>query len=263
MRLFRTTYDMSIDINEFITRIVLNGKLIVEEPNVVEIINGNYCAVGKRALCMTKPPIQFEITKPIHNAAICEQEAFEFLFWDLIKEAFRIRGVRNNLINRPVFNLTLCVPQYTIDCIKGFMSHPPFHIRIEGCEFVNEPMSVVLGLRENMITSFGVADYLEIPIKVGRNGSVMEAYSCIREKGIPIRSDYRWVLLNDIDLIDYFKGIVLLEKHLFPEGVGSATNAKLIYKTIRERHLDDDCAISDWAVQHNTNPYFLHFVNNR
>ena len=82
MRLFRTTYDMSIDINEFITRIVLNGKLIVEEPNVVEIINGNYCAVGKRALCMTKPPIQFEITKPIHNAAICKQEAFEFLFWD-------------------------------------------------------------------------------------------------------------------------------------------------------------------------------------
>ena len=49
MRLFRTTYNMSIDIIEFITRIVLNGKLIVEEPNVVEIINGNYCAVGKRA----------------------------------------------------------------------------------------------------------------------------------------------------------------------------------------------------------------------
>lgn len=98
--------------------------------------------------------------------------------------------------------------------------------------------------------------HLEIPILVGRSESISEEIALIGKDVVPLW-DYQWEVLSDDELILYFKGVVMLEEYYWPggHGLGSATGTKLIYRTILERHLDDNHAIGDWAIQHNGNSY--------
>lgn len=94
-------------------------------------------------------------------------------------------------------------------------------------------------------------DFLRIPIQIGRDEIIPE-YAKEHGKSLVPKWNYEWDILSDDDLICYFKGVVMLEEFLFPGGVGlgSATSTKFIYRTIQERHLDDEVKKKQKAAAH-------------
>lgn len=99
-------------------------------------------------------------------------------------------------------------------------------------------------------------DFLRIPIQIGRDGIITE-YAIEHGKSFVPKWSNEWNILSNDDLICYFKGVVLLEEFLFPGGIGlgSATSTKFIYRTIQERHLDDNMSLAQWSFEVNTNSY--------
>ena len=108
------------------------------------------------------------------------------------------------------------------------------------------------------------ADFLSIPIEIGRTGIVSELAMELGKKIVPKWSN-EWECLDDNELVYYFKGVVILEDQLFPggAGIGSATSTKFIYRTIQERHLDEEYSLADWAFQYASNPYVPFDTGNR
>lgn len=107
-------------------------------------------------------------------------------------------------------------------------------------------------------------DYLTIPIQIGREGIIPD-YTKDNGKALVPKWNNEWDILSDEDLLHYFKGCVLLEDYLYPEGkgIGSATSTKFIYRTIQERHLDEDWSLADWAMRTASNPYVPFDTGNR
>ena len=59
--------------------------------------------------------------------------------------------------------------------------------------------------------------------------------------------------LNDSELLNYFKGLVIIEKNI--GSCGSTTPAARAYWEIENRHLDRDYSLADWAFQYSDNEY--------
>ena len=248
MKLFKSTREIAIDIDEGKTIIVFNGQVVVDEPNVVLMLNGKYAIAGKGAVCgIIENPINPVRIRPLSNNCISDYKALDFMIWDFIKN-INVRSYQCVLFNKPLLKIALCSPIYAIESIKQILANPPKKIEIEELKIVDEPTSVKLGLRKDVS--------LEVPIIVGRMGRVTKQ-NALYGKGLVPKRDNRWEVLTNEELVDYFKGVVLLEEYYWPggNGIGSATSTKFIYRTILERHLDDDYAIGDWAIQHNSNSY--------
>lgn len=59
--------------------------------------------------------------------------------------------------------------------------------------------------------------------------------------------------LNDSELLNYFKGLVIIEKNI--GSCGSTTPTARVYWEIENRHLDRDYSLADWAFQYSDNEY--------
>ncbi|MBO7637150.1 MAG: rod shape-determining protein [Paludibacteraceae bacterium] len=248
MKLFRSTREIAIDIDEGKTIIVFNGQVVVDDPNVVLMLNGRYACAGKAAVCaIIENPINPIRIRPLSNNCISDSKALDFMIWYFIKN-INVRSYECGLFKKPSLKITLCAPVYAIESIKQILANPPKKIEIEELKIVDERTSVKLGLRKDVS--------LEVPIIVGRMGRVTKQ-NALYGKGLVPKGDNRWVVLTNEELVDYFKGVVLLEEYYWPggNGIGSATSTMFIYRTILERHLDDDYSIGDWAIQHTSNPY--------
>jgi len=110
------------------------------------------------------------------------------------------------------------------------------------------------------------ADYMNYLIhlgKIGKNptkGDLCSQYSTYRQLVA-----LWWRALSDQDLINLFKGVVIIEEFLLQKGekIGSCTQTKELYSEIRSRHLDDDYCIGNWAFIYSSNPYVPLDTGNR
>ena len=59
--------------------------------------------------------------------------------------------------------------------------------------------------------------------------------------------------LTDSELLDYFKGLVIIEKEI--GSYGSTTPVARAYSEIENRGLDSDHSLADWAFQYSDNEY--------
>lgn len=74
-----------------------------------------------------------------------------------------------------------------------------------------------------------------------------------------------WEMLNNKDLINLFRGLVVLEEYWFSSGerIGSTTDTKFVYREIVNRKLDNDYSIGNWAFVFSSNPYVPLDTGNR
>lgn len=63
--------------------------------------------------------------------------------------------------------------------------------------------------------------------------------------------------LSNPELIGFFIGEVLIEDSISPEGngIGSTTPTKFIYRILRQKHLDEDSFLGNWAYRFSMNEY--------
>ena len=147
MKLFRSTREIAIDIDEGKTIIVFNGQVVVDDPNVVLMLNGRYACAGKAAVCgIIENPINPIRIRPLSNNCISDYKALDFMIWYFIKN-INIRGYECGLFKKPSLKITLCAPIYAIESIKQILANPPKKIEIEELKIVDERTSVKLGLR--------------------------------------------------------------------------------------------------------------------
>ena len=94
-------------------------------------------------------------------------------------------------------------------------------------------------------------------IRVGLNSKIEDMNELTNL--LNLESFYYWgdqfmtARLNDSELLDYFKGLVIIEKNI--GSCGSATPAAGAYWEIEYRHLDGDYSLADWAFQYSDNEY--------
>ena len=106
---------------------------------------------------------------------------------------------------------------------------------------------------ENMVQK----EYIDFLVNLGKSGVNIEQE--LKEKGLTNRHylSNEWKELNDTDLISFFKGLVLAEEFWFSNGehIGSTTDTKFVYNEIRDRALDNDYSLGNWAFQYSSNEY--------
>ena len=108
--------------------------------------------------------------------------------------------------------------------------------------------------------------YFDILIEIGRNGVLpkkdyMDDHSLTERHFLP----EGWKMLNNEDLINLFRGLVVLEEYWFSMGerIGSTTDTKYVYWEIENRKLDNDHSIGNWAFVFSSNPYVPLDTGNR
>lgn len=147
MKLFRSTREIAIDIDEVNTVIVFNGEVVVDEPSVVLMLNGKYAAAGKRAVCrffeIAINPIRI---RPLGNSCINDYKALDFMIWYFV-ENINVRSYQCGLFKKPLLKITLCAPAYALESLKQILTNPPKKFEIEELKIVDELTSVKLGLR--------------------------------------------------------------------------------------------------------------------
>ena len=108
--------------------------------------------------------------------------------------------------------------------------------------------------------------YYEILIEIGRTEIVPKKEYLIEHsltKRLFLHNG--WEMLNDEDLINLFRGLVILEEYWFSKGekIGSTTDTKFVYREIVDRQLDKDYSIGNWAFILSSNPYVPLDTGNR
>ena len=97
----------------------------------------------------------------------------------------------------------------------------------------------------------------EAVVRVGLNSKIEDKHELTQL--MSLKSFHSWgdrivvERLNDSDLLNYFKGLVVIEKELNVDG--STTPAVRSYREIEKRNLDHDYVLADWAFQYSDNEY--------
>ena len=101
-------------------------------------------------------------------------------------------------------------------------------------------------------------EYFDILIEIGRTAILpkkdyLTGHSLTKRHFLP----EGWKLLNNEDLANLFRGLVVLEEHWLSSGerIGSTTDTKFVYREIEKRQLDSDHSIGNWAFVFSSNPY--------
>ena len=93
-------------------------------------------------------------------------------------------------------------------------------------------------------------EYFDILIEIGRTG-ILPKEDYLAEHSLKKRHflPEGWKLLDNEDLINLFRGLVVLEEFWFSSGerIGSTTDTKFVYREIEKRQLDSDHSIGNWA----------------
>ena len=100
-------------------------------------------------------------------------------------------------------------------------------------------------------------EYFDILIEIGRTG-ILPKEDYVAEHSLKKRHflPEGWKLLDNEDLINLFRGLVVLEEFWFSsrERIGSTTDTKFVYREIENRQLDCDHSIGNWAFFFSSNP---------
>jgi hypothetical protein len=101
-------------------------------------------------------------------------------------------------------------------------------------------------------------EYFDILIEIGRT-RILPKEDYLTEHSLTKRYflPEGWKLLDNEDLINLFRGLVVLEEFWFSSGerIGSTTDTKFVYREIEKRQLDSDHSIGNWAFVLSSNPY--------
>ena len=108
--------------------------------------------------------------------------------------------------------------------------------------------------------------YFDILIEIGRTGVVpKQDYLIEHSLKKRIFLPEGWKMLNNEDLINLFRGLVVLEEYWLSSGekIGSTTDTKHVYWEMENRELDNDYSIGNWAFVFSSNPYVPLDTGNR
>ena len=138
------TREIAIDLGTANTLIIMNDKVVVDEPSIVakDIQSGAIVAIGKQAQQMHgKTHKLIETIRPLKDGVIADFESAE----QMIRGMIKMIHTGNRLIS-PSLRMVICIPSGITEVEKRAVSDSAEHAGAKEVFLIHEPMAAAIGI---------------------------------------------------------------------------------------------------------------------
>lgn len=138
------TQEIAIDLGTANTLIIMNDKVVVDEPSIVvrDIQSGKIVAIGKKAQQMHgKTHKQLEPIRPLRDGVIADFKAAE----QMIRGMIKMIGTGRRLFN-PSLRMVICIPSGITEVEKRAVRDSAEHAGAKEVYLIHEPMAAAIGI---------------------------------------------------------------------------------------------------------------------
>ncbi len=138
------TQEIAIDLGTANTLIIMNDKVVVDEPSIVakDIQSGKIVAIGKRARQMHgKTHKLIETIRPLRDGVIADFQAAE----QMIRGMIKMIGNNRSLFN-PSLRMVICIPSGITEVEKRAVRDSAEHAGAKEVFLIHEPMAAAIGI---------------------------------------------------------------------------------------------------------------------
>ena len=153
MKLFSFfTQELAIDLGTANTLIIMDGKIVVDEPSIVAVNRrtGKTIAVGNRAMQMhEKTHENIKTIRPLKDGVIADFQAAESMIEGLIN----MTGIRKKFFSH--MKMVICIPSGITEVEKRAVFDSADHVDSKETYLIYEPMAAALGIGLNVEEPIG------------------------------------------------------------------------------------------------------------
>ena len=138
------TREIAIDLGTANTLIIMNDKVVVDEPSIVakDIQSGAIVAIGKQAQQMHgKTHKLIETIRPLKDGVIADFESAE----QMIRGMIKMIHTGNRLIS-PSLRMVICIPSGITEVEKRAVRDSAEHAGAKEVFLIHEPMAAAIGI---------------------------------------------------------------------------------------------------------------------
>lgn len=138
------TQEIAIDLGTANTLIIMNDKVVVDEPSIVarDIQSGKIVAIGKVAQQMHgKTHKLIETIRPLKDGVIADFESAE----QMIRGMIKMIPTRKRLIS-PSLKMVICIPSGITEVEKRAVRDSAEHAGAKEVYLIHEPMAAAIGI---------------------------------------------------------------------------------------------------------------------
>ncbi len=138
------TQEIAIDLGTANTLIIMNDKVVVDEPSIVakDIQSGKIVAIGKRARQMHgKTHKLIETIRPLRDGVNADFKAAE----QMIRCMIKMIGNKRSLFN-PSLRMVICIPSGITEVEKRAVRDSAEHAGAKEVFLIHEPMAAAIGI---------------------------------------------------------------------------------------------------------------------
>ncbi len=139
------TQEIAIDLGTANTLIIMNDKVVVDEPSIVarDIQTGNIVAIGKKAQQMHgKTHKLIETVRPLKDGVIADFQSAEAMIRGMIK---MINGGKKSMFS-PNLRMVVCIPSGITEVEKRAVRDSCEHAGAKEVYLIHEPMAAAIGI---------------------------------------------------------------------------------------------------------------------
>ena len=138
------TQEIAIDLGTANTLIIMNDKVVVDEPSIVarDIQTGKIVAIGKKAQQMHgKTHKLIETVRPLRDGVIADFQCAE----QMIRGMIRMISPGKRIFN-PALRMVICIPSGITEVEKRAVRDSAEHAGAKEVYLIHEPMAAALGI---------------------------------------------------------------------------------------------------------------------
>lgn len=138
------TQEIAIDLGTANTLILMNDKVVVDEPSIVakNIKTGKIVAIGRKAQQMHgKTHKEIETIRPLRDGVIADFQAAE----QMIRGMIKMIGVGKRFLN-PSLRMVICIPSGITEVEKRAVRDSAEHADAKEVYLIHEPMAAAIGI---------------------------------------------------------------------------------------------------------------------
>lgn len=138
------TQDIAIDLGTANTLIIMDDKVVVDEPSIVarDIQSGKIVAIGKKAQQMHgKTHKLIETVQPLQDGVIADFHCAEQMIRGMIKMIKRRRSIFNSSLR-----MVICIPSGITEVEKRAVRDSAEHAGAKEVYLIHEPMAAAIGI---------------------------------------------------------------------------------------------------------------------
>jgi rod shape-determining protein MreB len=138
------TQEIAIDLGTANTLIIMNDKVVVDEPSIVALdrVTGKIIAVGKKAMLMHgKTHENIKTIRPLRDGVIADFQSAEYM----IREMIKMISPKKPLFP-PALKMVICIPSGITEVEERAVRDSAEQAGAKEVKLIHEPMAAAIGI---------------------------------------------------------------------------------------------------------------------